>query len=136
MRWEFDSADVAGAKRARSEFVASLHDGCGVGADLADAQIIFDELVGNVVRHAPGPVRIQLDCQETHADLTVENFGAPFTLESRPQPDGDEESGRGLWIVRSLASNLEVHHADGWTTVSVRLPVERHANEHAAPGSS
>ncbi|WP_395482218.1 PAS domain S-box protein [Streptomyces sp. KHY 26] len=86
---------------------------CPVPAD--DALLLLSETLTNAVQHAEGPVGLRL-CR-TATDLTVEvSDRSPYL----PQPRhaaGDEESGRGLLLVRTLADGWGVRPTDeGKTT--------------------
>jgi hypothetical protein len=60
--WSFDATGSAstGARRAFLACLSSKKAG-GKAIDVAAAELIFGELLGNVVRHAPGLVEITLD---------------------------------------------------------------------------
>jgi len=81
----------------------------------ADALLLLSETLTNAVQHASGPVGLHLHRTET--DLTVEVSDGSAQL---PQPRSaieDEESGRGLILVRALAASWGVRPTDeGKTT--------------------
>jgi PAS domain S-box-containing protein len=109
--WTFSSEDARAAVDARGLFVEFLH---GIAADdeLVDrAELIFGELLGNVVRHAPGPVEISFDLDSSPGILHVIDSGPAFTLAPSHLPDDAfSELGRGLFIVQQLASDVRVDH--------------------------
>ncbi len=80
-----------------------------------DARLLVSELLTNAVRHAQGPVTLHA-CR-TAAELTVEvGDGSPLLPEPR-RADEDEESGRGLNLVRVIADSWGVRPTDeGKTT--------------------
>ncbi|WP_324787764.1 PAS domain S-box protein [Streptomyces sp. H51] len=85
-------------------------------ADAADeALLLLSETLTNAVQHAEGPIGLHL--RRTATDLTVEVSDRSPHL---PQPrlaGEDEESGRGLLLVRALAHNWGVRPTDeGKTT--------------------
>ncbi|MFJ8200798.1 PAS domain S-box protein [Streptomyces sp. NPDC096152] len=86
---------------------------CGATAD--DARLLLSETLTNAVQHAEGPIGLRL-CRTT-TDLTVEVSDHSPHL---PQPRlaaQDEESGRGLLLVRTLAESWGVRPTDeGKTT--------------------
>ncbi|MEU6809956.1 PAS domain S-box protein [Streptomyces sp. NPDC046831] len=86
---------------------------CTAPAD--DARLLLSEILSNAVRHAEGPIGLRL-CR-TATDLTVEVSDRSSHL---PQPRvaaDDEESGRGLSLVRALADSWGVRPTDeGKTT--------------------
>ncbi|MER6785505.1 PAS domain S-box protein [Streptomyces sp. NPDC000658] len=81
----------------------------------ADALLLLSETLTNAVQHAEGPVGVHL--HRTATDLTVEVSDRSAQL---PQPRTaveDEESGRGLMLVRALAADWGVRPTDeGKTT--------------------
>ncbi|MFI8091030.1 PAS domain S-box protein [Streptomyces sp. NPDC086080] len=94
-----------------------------------DARLLVSELLTNAVQHAQGPVTLHV-CR-TAVELTVEvGDGSPHLPEPR-HADEDEESGRGLNLVRVLADSWGVRPTDvGKTTwFTLRLgtsdPLER-----------
>ncbi|MFD9004974.1 PAS domain S-box protein [Streptomyces sp. NPDC059582] len=86
---------------------------CATNAD--DALLLLSETLTNAVQHAEGPLGVHL--HRTATDLTVEVSDRSPQL---PQPRlaaEDEESGRGLILVRTLADNWGVRPTDqGKTT--------------------
>lgn len=89
------------------------------------AVLAVSELVGNVVRHAPGPARVCLTVTAAVLVLTVTDQH-PETEVHRPDPaaafDLDGEAGRGLAIVAALAT-LSIRHDDRRKRVTARLTI-------------
>ncbi|WP_199809058.1 PAS domain S-box protein [Streptomyces sp. NRRL WC-3626] len=86
---------------------------CDAQAD--DARLLVSELLANAVQHAQGPVTLHL-CR-TAAELTVEvGDGSPHLPEPRRAGE-DEESGRGLNLVRVLADSWGVRPTDEGKTI-------------------
>jgi anti-sigma regulatory factor (Ser/Thr protein kinase) len=107
-RWAFDTKDVSAAHGARHSFVATLRD-AGLRADRLDtAELVFGELLGNVVRFAPGPIEIMFDWSEPAPVLHVLDRGPGFTLVPKLPSDLLSERGRGLYIVWSLTDDFNV----------------------------
>jgi PAS domain S-box-containing protein len=115
-RWTFDSSDAHRGHAARHSFVDALRD-AGLRKKQRDAaELVFGELLGNVVRFAPGPVEIVLN--RTHAAppvLHVLDRGPGFTFAPKLPLDLLSERGRGLYIVWSLAEdcNVTLRHDGG-----------------------
>ncbi|WTE73785.1 PAS domain S-box protein [Streptomyces sp. NBC_01615] len=86
---------------------------CVTTAD--DARLLLSEILTNAVQHAEGPIGLHV-CRTT-TDLTVEiSDSSPHLPQPRPAAE-DEESGRGLILVRALADNWGVRPTDeGKTT--------------------
>ena len=120
--WRFSTDDAVTAERARPAFVAYLA-GRGLAGDaLGAAEAVFGELVGNVVRHAPGP--IEVDLRSTARATCSRCATAARASRRRPRtfPDIFAESGRGLYLVSVLGSPPEVRRRpDGGAEVSVLL---------------
>ncbi len=124
MEWNFRSGSMIDARASRAEFMSALRERATETSDLAAAEMIFGELIGNVVRHAPGPVRVRLEWNGRRAMLSVHDEHAPFKPTFRLPADIMSEHGRGLYIARALATSLDVIHVSGdGTKVSVGLPV-------------
>lgn len=86
---------------------------CADSAD--DALLLLSETLTNAVQHAAGPVGVHL--RRTATDLTVEvSDRSPHMPQPRTAVE-DEESGRGLILVRALAAGWGVRPTDeGKTT--------------------
>ncbi|MGW2515522.1 PAS domain S-box protein [Streptomyces sp. NPDC001617] len=86
---------------------------CAPSAD--DALLLLSETLTNAVQHAEGPVGLHL--HRTDTDLTVEvSDRSPHLPQPRLAAE-DEESGRGLILVRALADTWGVRPTDeGKTT--------------------
>jgi anti-sigma regulatory factor (Ser/Thr protein kinase) len=125
--WSFDTRSAA-SNGARRAFLACLKSkaGQGVAIDLAAAELIFGELLGNVVRHSPGRVDIILDWTAVLPVLHVLDRGPGFrSRRKRERLPVDElsESGRGLFIVNACAPDFSVRNRNGrGTHASATLP--------------
>jgi anti-sigma regulatory factor (Ser/Thr protein kinase) len=128
VRWEFDSRDARAASLARREFVAVLRREAAPASDVHAAEIVFGELVGNAVRHAPGPIRVALCWKGTSPVLCVRDSGDRFEVERRLPDDPLSEGRRGLYLALRLARRLTVQRipGDGKIVLAI-LPVERTA---------
>ena len=109
--WNLALDDARAAVDARSHFVEFLR---GIECDesfIDSAELVFGELLGNVVRHAPGPVEISIDLSPGALVLHVIDSGPPLTTTEHRLPDDElSERGRGLFIVSRLASDVRVEH--------------------------
>ncbi len=120
--WSFDAADALRAQTARPSFERWLQE--EAEGDLYSSVLIFGELVGNVVRHAPGPIEIRAEWRDDELLLSIFDTGTGFEA-MRSLPDASSEGGRGLFIVRMLARELAVHPTPRGSRVSAKLPVTR-----------
>jgi anti-sigma regulatory factor (Ser/Thr protein kinase) len=112
--WAFDAENAEAAHDARAEFIAYLREHRPADGDFAAAELVFGELVGNVVRHAPGAIEIQVDCTGARATLHVIDRGRGFVRDPSLPPDMLSESGRGLYIVSRLAHALRAERIAGY----------------------
>ena len=107
MRWRFDPHDWRRAYDVR-ETLAEALSAYGTGVDLPAAELVFGELVGNAVRHAPGHVDVELTWDDaTTPVLHVIDDGPGYTTRAGVPPP-DAESGRGLYIVAQLTREFTV----------------------------
>jgi serine phosphatase RsbU (regulator of sigma subunit)/anti-sigma regulatory factor (Ser/Thr protein kinase) len=107
-RWAFDSSQADAARATRHAVSQRLAEH-GLSADaLGAAEVVFAELVGNVVRYAPGPVDVALDCSGAAPVLHVLDQGRGFRHLPKLPDDVLSERGRGLYIVSALADDFTV----------------------------
>lgn len=104
--WEFRSDHAFKALDARPAFVQMLRNHAS-GVDLFGAALVFSELVANVVRHAPGPIRINAEVADD-VTLNVHDEGPGF--DPRPELPSDvlAESGRGMFLIARFTKELRV----------------------------
>ena len=112
--WSFDATGPAsnGARRAFLAYLGSKNNG-GKALDLAAAELIFGELLGNVVRHAPGQVEITLDWTDELPVLHVLDNGPGFQsrrARERLPADDLSECGRGLFIINACAAQFTIRN--------------------------
>ncbi|SCG42429.1 ATP-binding protein [Micromonospora coxensis] len=126
MEWLLAPATPAAASALRTELTAFLRRHAQERDEVEDAGLVVSELVGNAVEHAGGPVWVGLDWSAARPALVVHDLGPSFDLAELPPPEFGSVRGRGLWLVRQLAAELEVVAKRG-TGKRVRtvLPVTR-----------
>jgi anti-sigma regulatory factor (Ser/Thr protein kinase) len=93
---------------SRHRFAAAFRDHGATFDDVAMAELVFGELVGNAVRYAPGPVDIIADWSGADPVLHVLDRGPGFRHISILPPDLLSESGRGLFIISALTQDFRV----------------------------
>jgi PAS domain S-box-containing protein len=126
IRWSFDAENAKAAQDARGEFVEYLRKNAQDAEQVKIAELVFGELVGNVVRHAPGAIDIDLEWLNGSPTLHVLDRGAAFNPPANLPQDLLSESGRGLFIVRRLSTDLRVEHVPGYGNhIRVDLPLSR-----------
>jgi PAS domain S-box-containing protein len=124
--WSFDAEDAMAAHGARSSFVDYVRQHADSASDIGAAELIFGELVGNVVRYAPGPIDIAVEWNDERPVLHVLDRGAPFDVAAVLPEDILSENGRGLFIVDALGEGLSARrHPGRGNHVRVVLPVRR-----------
>lgn len=112
--WAFDAENAQAAHEARSQLVAYLRERTPGTADLGGAELVFGELVGNVVRHAPGPIEVQVEWTHAQPTLHVIDRGRGFLRDPGLPVDVLSESGRGLYIVSQLTDALRIERIAGY----------------------
>ena len=117
-RSRFDSADAVAASNARRAFAEALSTKRFTDVDIANAEIVFGELCGNVARYAEGPVDVVVDSSGIQTVLHVLDRGVGFQHISRLPKDLYSEKGRGLFIIAAMTTEF---------TVSQRLGGGSHA---------
>jgi PAS domain S-box-containing protein len=122
-RWQFDACDGKAAAAARGLFIESLEQRGFVADHCANAELVFSELVGNVVRHAHAEdVEVAIDHGGLHSVLHVMDRGSGFHHISRLPPDPYAESGRGLFLIAALTVDFTVsERPDGGSHARVVL---------------
>jgi anti-sigma regulatory factor (Ser/Thr protein kinase) len=122
--WHFQASDAREALVERRNYVRFLRSACTAESDYDAAMMVFSELVGNVVRHAPGPVQITVLWSEPGAmTLRVADTGGSFGFEPALPPI-TREGGRGLYIVSELCRHVSVRRSERGNVVQVILPVD------------
>jgi anti-sigma regulatory factor (Ser/Thr protein kinase) len=108
-RWQFEAADARSAYTMRQEFFQTLRASYNADEDeLADCGLIFAELIANAVRHAPGPISVSLEGRGGGIVLHVIDDGAGFDYAPALPESPWQEGGRGLFLVSSVARDVEV----------------------------
>jgi len=112
-RWTFEASDAGAAAAARHGLVAFLARR-GVGADdLMTAELVYAELIGNVVRYASGRVDVRAEWYQNRATLHVIDEGPGFQHMPRLPRDIYAESGRGLYLIAALTEHFHISRNHG-----------------------
>jgi PAS domain S-box-containing protein len=98
--------DPKAAGQARRHVRGQLAD-WGLDALAPTTELLVSELVGNVVRHAKGPVRLRL---LYGAELICEVFDGSLTMPRIRRAEESDEGGRGLQLVRALSERWGVRY--------------------------
>jgi anti-sigma regulatory factor (Ser/Thr protein kinase) len=123
--WHIHADDPEKVLQARTDFLEALaHESGDPAFDRFTAQLIFTELVGNAMRHARGPVDVELQCIAGKALLHVFDRGKGFVFNPKLPAHVLDEGGRGLYLVSRFAERVRVHTWEGHgTCVSAVFPV-------------
>ena len=135
MEWRVDATEARNVRDVRHAVSAYLSAHAVIDeAELATAEVVVDELVANVHRHAAGPASVRLDWQSEPPTLTVSDEGPGF-VPTIVAPEPWQVAGRGLYLVQRLVGDVVVRARPGrGAEVSVRLPVRRRDEGTAAAG--
>lgn len=107
-RYGIDVQRPRESARLRALILAEL-ERCGYGGDaVANAEIVIAELIGNLVRHAPGIVTFVVEPRPGHVRLHVLDDGPGYRFLSRLPSDAFSERGRGLFLISALAEAFQV----------------------------
>jgi PAS domain S-box-containing protein len=125
MHWSFDARDARSTRDVRELFLAYLRAKGKQDADYAGAELVFGELIGNVVRHAPGTVDIEVEWRGDAPVLHVLDRGPGYDR-AETLPPTLSETGRGLYIVATLAREFTVTRLPGYGShARAVLPIDR-----------
>jgi hypothetical protein len=100
--------------------------------DRADAELVFCELIGNVVRHAAYTVDVEViaDHGGAHSVPHMLDRGRGFHYISRLPSDPYAENGRGLFLIAALTVDFTVAERPyGGSHARVALRGGSHADE-------
>lgn len=126
LAWQFDTTDVRLAHESRRLFRRFLLDNGAVDDDCASGELIFGELIGNVVRHASGLVDIEADWTGERPVLRVADRGVGYDHNHTLPEDPLSESGRGLFLIEALTHAFAVERLpQGGTRALAELNVRR-----------
>ncbi len=124
-RWNFESENAKAAQSARGDFVDYLHASVRE-PDVDAAELAFGELVGNVVRHAPGPIEIEVEWSDACPVLHVVDRGPEFTPSTSLPEDMRSEAGRGLFLVSNVGRTFALERIPHYGNhIAVTLPYTR-----------
>jgi anti-sigma regulatory factor (Ser/Thr protein kinase) len=105
---EFDARDVRMAHESRRFVSTFLLADAAEDCDVASAELVFGELIGNVVRHAPGRVHVRIDWTTQFPKLCISDSGSGYELDQRLPKDIWSEAGRGLFLIDALTRDFTV----------------------------
>jgi PAS domain S-box-containing protein len=98
--WRFAAPDALQAEPTRRRLREWFER--NTTGDFASAELIYGELIGNVVRHAPGPVDVDVALDGERVRLVVQSTGRAIRVTPSLPISPLQEFGRGLFIVDQL----------------------------------
>lgn len=130
--WQLDGTNERSARRVKRAVLWQLGEASAGGVDLHAAELVVNELIANVARHAPGPAELALEWRTDSAVLSVRDWGAPFAAPAENHlVDALCENGRGLYLVKSVAKEVRVEWTGAGNRVSAVLPLNGHLESAA-----
>jgi serine/threonine-protein kinase RsbW len=95
-------------REARSELARLLAERCWPG-DVDAVLLVVHEAIVNAHSHAGGPRQVRVWFEGDTVMVELSDGGPGFDVpQSTPMPDPRAESGRGLWLMRQMADQVEV----------------------------
>jgi PAS domain S-box-containing protein len=107
LRWRFDPRDSRHARDIRETLSEALLT-FRPDVDVQAAQLVFGELIGNAVRHAPGHVDVEIAWDDPATPVLHVFDDGPGYAPQPCLPSQEAESGRGLYIVSQLTRDFRV----------------------------
>jgi anti-sigma regulatory factor (Ser/Thr protein kinase) len=124
-RWSFDVSDYQAAADLRHRIMAALRADPRLSGDFAAVELILGELLGNVARHTPGAIVVDVRARDGRVLLSVSDEGPGIgTVSSALPEDALSESGRGMFLISALACSVDVRSSPAGSTILVELPLE------------
>jgi PAS domain S-box-containing protein len=119
--WTFETENAYAVQDARADFIGYLREHIHDEAAIDQAELVFGELMANVVRHAPGPVSVYVDWCGNDPVVHVIDRGPAFVVRTN-LPDAYSETGRGLFLIQSSCADVFVERIEDFGNhVAVRL---------------
>ena len=112
-RWLFAIDDADEARLTRETVVARLRERGATPEETFAAELIYGELIGNVLRYAAGVVDVRLDWHSGTPVLHVLDRGTGFEYVPGLPADVFAESGRGLFIVAHMTRDFTITRRPG-----------------------
>jgi anti-sigma regulatory factor (Ser/Thr protein kinase) len=122
--WRFESDDANDALRAKGEYLDVLREHAGLPIDKYAANLVYTELVSNVLKHTRAGIRIRVERKAADTLLTVADQGVGFSLIQMRSIHPLSEGGRGLFLAAHYARELRVIVEEGGAKVTATLRQE------------
>jgi serine phosphatase RsbU (regulator of sigma subunit)/anti-sigma regulatory factor (Ser/Thr protein kinase) len=124
--WRFDAGDPTVAYGIQRELIQrATSSGSHSKEDVDTCHLIVSELIGNVVRHAPGALSVSISFDAEGVWLHMIDEGPGFEFRSTLPKNLWSESGRGLFLIAALARSITVEPLPGsGSYIRVCLPLQ------------
>ncbi len=106
--WQLDAGDGVQARGVREQLVRNLREHHYPEPLITLAEMVFAELVGNLVRYAPGPADMIVEWDTGRPVLHIRDRGPGFSFLPKLPQDLYSESGRGLFLIAALTEDFAV----------------------------
>jgi anti-sigma regulatory factor (Ser/Thr protein kinase) len=125
--WRFDAREVLVGRRVKRELLAALGALGPLQPESIIAEMVFGELLSNVVRHTPGAACVSFTVEDGHVVLSVEDYGALYSIGGLGIHTGATpeyaESGRGLFMIAALCERIRIEPTRSGKITTVVLPL-------------
>ncbi len=108
LHWRLDTHDEIGTSRVRDDILTHLHDRGSPETLVAKAEIVLNEVIGNIARYTDGRADVSLEWNVQHPVFHVRDNGPGFEFVPRLPNDVYSESGRGLFLIAAYAHDFHV----------------------------
>jgi integral membrane sensor domain MASE1/anti-sigma regulatory factor (Ser/Thr protein kinase) len=125
--WSYDSSNPLSAQTLRREITHFIRSLAPNEDELFRTELVIGEALANTVEHAPGLVSVDVDWTDAYPVVTVSDTGpglSPFV--AALPADALNENGRGLFLIASLAQDVQIEAQPGaGTRMRIVLPTKR-----------
>lgn len=108
LHWRLDTHDESETSRVRGDILAHLQQRGSPETLVAKAEIVLNEVIGNIARYTDGRADVSLEWNELHPIFHVRDSGPGFEFVPRLPNDVYSESGRGLFLIAAYAHDFHV----------------------------
>jgi integral membrane sensor domain MASE1/anti-sigma regulatory factor (Ser/Thr protein kinase) len=125
--WSYDSRSPLGAQTLRREITHFIRSLAPNEDELFRTELIIGEALANTVEHAPGSVSVDVDWTDTYPVVIISDTGPGLSRFVAALPaDALNENGRGLFLIASLAQDVQIEAQPGMgTRMRIVLPTKR-----------
>lgn len=130
--WRFHSSSAHTAQASRREVMDYLRRIASSTEHLFEVELIVGEIFANTVQHAPGLVQVGVEWLGERPVITVRDTGPGLEyFDGRLPDDPLSETGRGIFLVKTLAESVSFKSRPGYgTELRAVLPLRRRSTEN------